>query len=155
MNRGFVTAYHVLWLWSSHLTLGLCFVHRLEWRGEVAHLPLRKLGGPHAWEASSISFYPLWCHFLIIPRLQGFADENEHSETKSSHFNLVVVQSLGHVWLCDPMDRSMPARFNLEEYICTHCYILKQITNEDLPYSAGNPTQYPVKTYMGKELEKE
>ena len=56
-----------------------------------------EVGGPHAWEASSISFCPLWCHSLIIPRLQGFADENEHFETKSSHFNLVVVQSLGHV----------------------------------------------------------
>ena len=42
MNRGFVMAYHVLWLQSSHLTLGLCFAHWLEWRGEVAHLPLRK-----------------------------------------------------------------------------------------------------------------
>ena len=109
-------------------------------------------GGPHAWEASSISSYPLWCHSLIIPRLQGFADENEHSETKTSHFKLVV-QSLGHVWLCDPM--GMPAHFHLEEYICSHCCILKQITNEDLLYSAGNSTQYSVITYMEKEFEKE
>ena len=54
-------------------------------------------GGPHAWEASSISSYPLWCHSLIIPRLQGFADENEHSETKTSHFKLVV-QAAKHVY---------------------------------------------------------
>ena len=31
---------------------------------------------------------------------------------------------------------------------------VKQITNQDLLYSAGNTTQYSVITYMGKEPEK-
>ena len=31
----------------------------------------------------------------------------------------------------------------------------KQITNEDLLYSAGNSTQYSVMTYNGTESEKE
>ena len=31
---------------------------------------------------------------------------------------------------------------------------IKQITNEDLPYSTGNPSQYSIVNYMGKESRK-
>ena len=60
-----------------------------------------EVGGPHAWEAFSISLYPLWCHSLIIPMLQGFADENEYSETQSSRFYLqeyIKNQNQGLPW---------------------------------------------------------
>ena len=32
---------------------------------------------------------------------------------------------------------------------------IKQVTNENILYSTGNSTQYPVITYMGKEYKKE
>ena len=32
---------------------------------------------------------------------------------------------------------------------------IKQITNKDLLYNTGNPTQYSVISYMGKESKKE
>ena len=41
-----------------------------------------------------------------------------------------------------------------ETNIYTILYI-KQITNKDLPYSTGNPIQYSVITYMGKESAKQ
>ena len=34
-------------------------------------------------------------------------------------------------------------------------YSIYKIINKDLLYSTGNSTQYSVKTYMGKESEKE
>ena len=43
-------------------------------------------------------------------------------------------------------------------FIGIDIYILlyvKQITNEDLPYSTGYATQYSVVTYMGKDRKKE
>lgn len=63
--------------------------HELEWRGELVRFPSRNgIGGPHAWAAPRVSVYTLQYHFVITPRVQGFADENEYSGAKSSRFYL-------------------------------------------------------------------
>ena len=56
-----------------------------------------------------------------------------------------------NLWLPGDGGGGINWKIRIDIYILLY---IKQITNKDLLYSTGNPTQYPVMAYMGKESKR-